>query len=49
MDYGKDEDLLWIVFLQKNGECWIYPNPQIRAVSEHHVWPDAGDFGGSAE
>lgn len=31
MDYGKDEDLLWIVFLQKNGECWIYPNPKIRA------------------
>jgi hypothetical protein len=31
IDYGKDDDLLWIVFLQKNGECWIYPNPQIRA------------------
>lgn len=31
MDYGKDDDLLWIVFLQKNGECWIYSNPQIRA------------------
>ena len=31
IDYGKDDDLLWIVFLQKNGECWIYPNPRIRA------------------
>ena len=31
IDYGKDDDLLWIVFLQKNGECWIYPNPEIRA------------------
>lgn len=31
LDYGKDDDLFWIVFLQKNGECWIYPNPQIRA------------------
>jgi hypothetical protein len=31
IDYGKDDDLLWIVFLQKNGTCWIYPNPQIRA------------------
>jgi hypothetical protein len=31
IDYGKDDELLWIVFLQKNGECWIYPNPQIRA------------------
>jgi hypothetical protein len=31
MDYGKEDDLLWIVFLRMNGECWIYSNPQIRA------------------
>ncbi len=31
IDYGQDDDLLWIVFLQKNGECWIYPIPHIRA------------------
>ncbi len=31
IDYSKDDDLLWIVFLQSSGECWIYPNPQIRA------------------
>jgi hypothetical protein len=32
MDYSKDDDLMWIVFLKKNGECWIYPNAKVRAV-----------------
>jgi hypothetical protein len=31
IDYSKDDDLLWVVFLQNNGECWIYPNHQVRA------------------
>ncbi|MFT3780906.1 MAG: hypothetical protein QM790_02750 [Nibricoccus sp.] len=31
IDYSKDDDLMWIVFLNKNGECWIYPNSKIRA------------------
>ena len=31
IDYSKDDDLLWIVFLQSNGECWIYPNHLVRA------------------
>lgn len=31
IDYGKEDHLLWIVFLAAQGECWIYPNPQIRA------------------
>jgi hypothetical protein len=32
LDYGKDDDLMWIVFLKENGECWIYPNSKVRAV-----------------
>lgn len=32
IDYSKDDDLMWVVFLKKNGECWIYSNSKIRAV-----------------
>lgn len=31
IDYGVEFDLLWTVFLTSNGECWTFPNPQIRA------------------
>ena len=30
IDYGMEHDLFWVVFLQ-NGECWTFPNDQIRA------------------
>lgn len=32
IDYGPDYDLMWTVFLDQSGECWTFPNPQIRAV-----------------
>ncbi len=32
LDYSKDDHLMWVVFLKATGECWIYPNPRIRAV-----------------
>jgi len=32
IDYGPEHDLLWVVFIDNSGECWTYPNPQIRAV-----------------
>lgn len=44
MDDRKDDDRLWIVFLQKNGECWIYPTPSNTGVSEYHVWANARHF-----
>lgn len=31
IDYGPEHDLIWVVFLDSNGECWSYPNPQVRA------------------
>ena len=31
IDYGIEHNLIWTVFLDKNGECWSFPNPEIRA------------------
>ena len=31
IDYGPEHHLMWVVFLDLNGECWTYPNPKIRA------------------
>jgi len=33
LDYGAEHHLLWICFIDKTGECWSYPNPEIRAQS----------------
>lgn len=33
IDYGEEHDLLWVCFLDENGECWAFPNPQIRAFT----------------
>ena len=30
IDYGPEHDLLWVCFLNENGECWSIPNPQIK-------------------
>ncbi len=32
IDYGPEFDLLWVVFDDVTGECWTWPNPQIRGV-----------------
>jgi hypothetical protein len=31
IDYGIEENLLWVVFLDETGECWTFPNKDIRA------------------
>jgi hypothetical protein len=31
IDYGPEHHLMWVVFLDDGGECWTYPNPQVRA------------------
>lgn len=31
IDYGVEHNLLWVCFLDENGECWTYENPEIRA------------------
>ena len=31
IDYGPEHNLFWVVFLDSSGECWTYPNQEIRA------------------
>jgi len=30
VDYGPEADLVWVVFMDKDGACWSVPNPEIR-------------------
>lgn len=30
IDYGYEQDLIWVVFLDMNGECWSYKNADVR-------------------
>ena len=30
IDYGPESDLLWVIFMQKDGACWAVPNPEVR-------------------
>ena len=30
IDYGQEHHLLWICFQDDTGECWTWPNPQVR-------------------
>lgn len=30
IDYSQEHDLLWVVFLNKGGECWTVSNRDIR-------------------
>jgi hypothetical protein len=31
IDYGPEHNLFWVVFIDATGECWTYPNMDIRA------------------
>ena len=33
IDYSQEHDLLWVVFLNENGECWTFPNADVRMVN----------------
>jgi hypothetical protein len=30
IDYGQEHNLIWVVFLKENGECWCLPNKEVR-------------------
>lgn len=30
IDYGPEQHLMWVCFLNSNGECWTLPNPEVR-------------------
>lgn len=31
IDYGPESHLYWVVFLDEDGECWTFANPEILA------------------
>lgn len=31
IDYGPEHHLLWVCFNDADGECWTWPNSQVRA------------------
>jgi hypothetical protein len=33
IDYSQEHNLLWVVFLDENGECWTFQNSEIRIQS----------------
>jgi hypothetical protein len=35
IDYGPEANLLWVVFMDKDGACWTVPNPDVRM---HFNW-----------
>jgi len=32
IDYGLDQDLLWVIFLDNTGECYTFRNSKVRSV-----------------
>lgn len=32
IDYSKEDDILWTVFLDETGQCWTFNNKDIRAI-----------------
>lgn len=33
IDYGPEAHLMWVVFLDEDGQCWTVPNPEIRMAA----------------
>jgi hypothetical protein len=37
IDYGMENDLMWIVFQDDTAECWTWENAQIRARTNQTI------------
>jgi hypothetical protein len=37
LDYSEEFDLMWVVFLDETGECWTFPNKDIRAIENYTI------------
>jgi hypothetical protein len=33
IDYSQEHDLQWVCFIRDTGECWMFPNPEVRLES----------------
>lgn len=36
-DYGKEDDLLWLVSMDDGGECWLINNKHIRLHENYSI------------
>lgn len=37
IDYSKEDDLMWVCFLDSNGECWTFRNSEIKAFENYTI------------
>ncbi len=47
IDYGQEHDLIWVVFLKENGQCWCLSNKDVRM--EQHFTMGTGREGWSSD
>lgn len=39
IDYGPEEHLVWVTFIEETGECWSFINPQVKLRSNPTMRP----------
>jgi hypothetical protein len=44
IDYSKEDDLMWVVFLDKSRQCWMFNNKDIMAC-ENYTIRESGKIG----
>jgi hypothetical protein len=54
IDYGPEADLMWVVFMDKDGACWSVPNPEVRmqfnwSLGRRNPESKPGDLAAEAE
>jgi hypothetical protein len=37
LDYGKEDNLIWIVAMNESGEVWCVPNQDIRFLNNYSI------------
>lgn len=37
IDYSKEDDLMWVVALDSNGEVWTVPNKDVRFIKNYSI------------
>lgn len=37
LDYGKEDNLIWVVAMNDSGEVWCVPNPDIRLLTNYSI------------
>lgn len=47
LDYGKEDNMIWVCAMDNTGEVWAVPNPDIRLLENYSIgrnlkWKDSG-------